>query len=393
MKACNFWVLGTVSDVELQSGLIALLGSSSRTEARIVAHLAEVDTRKLALRDGYESTFAYCQRRLGLSENEAFRRIAVARVARRFPVVFELIDQRKLHLTAICLLREHLTPENHEQLLAAAMGKTKGQLEEWLAGRFPKARAEDSVRKLPAPRESDRPSLGAASASPASASVPGVPACSAGGAAGVPLALSASGDVLPAGRRTNSAKMQPIADQLYRVQFDASRRFKEKLDLARALASHSNPSGKFEEIFEQALDLWLERIQKRRFAQTDSPRTKASSSRTSSIADAAKQVRSRRQRIANAVRREVAARDELRCSYVGPNGLRCTAQAFLQLHHERAWAHGGSDSADNLHLHCAAHNRLQAERDFGSAHIARRIVENQSARVSKHESDRKKETQ
>jgi hypothetical protein len=43
-------------------------------------------------------------RQLGLSESEAFHRLTAARIARRFPVVFSLIECRKIHLTAVCLL-------------------------------------------------------------------------------------------------------------------------------------------------------------------------------------------------------------------------------------------------------------------------------------------------
>jgi len=52
----------------------------------------------------------------------------------------------------------------------------------------------------------------------------------------------------------------------------------------------------------------------------------------------------KRAHIANVERRQVVARDGLRCSYVGDDGARCNARAFLQLHHDHAWAKGGSDT-------------------------------------------------
>ena len=96
-----------VSDAVLQAGLKELLTKGARTEARIVAHLAEVDARKLHLAMGASSLFDYCLSRLGLSNNEAFHRITAARLARRFPVIFELLERRDVHLTAVCLLRDH----------------------------------------------------------------------------------------------------------------------------------------------------------------------------------------------------------------------------------------------------------------------------------------------
>jgi hypothetical protein len=69
----------------------------------------------------------------------------------------------------------------------------------------------------------------------------------------------------------------------------------------------------------------------------------------------------------------VAERDEHRCTFTSSEGRRCSARAFLQLHHEEAWARGGPDTADNLRLLCAQHNRLLAEQDFGAAKILKAI--------------------
>jgi hypothetical protein len=129
--------LAALSDAELEQGLRALLGESAQTEARLIAHLAEVESRRLHLRAGYPSMFQYCLEHLGLSENEAFHRIVAARLAATFPIIFELLEAREVHLSAICLLRRHLTQDNHRGLLTEACGKSKRQVEELLAHRFP----------------------------------------------------------------------------------------------------------------------------------------------------------------------------------------------------------------------------------------------------------------
>src|SRR5882724_2601755 len=105
MNSGAFWEFGVVTNRELQVELMRLLASGSRTEARIIAHLAAIEERRLHLEAGSSSLFDYCCHRLGLSENEAFHRITAARLARRFPAIFGLIEQRTVHLTAVCLLR------------------------------------------------------------------------------------------------------------------------------------------------------------------------------------------------------------------------------------------------------------------------------------------------
>ena len=42
------------------------------------------------------------------------------------------------------------------------------------------------------------------------------------------------------------------------MQFDASSALKAKIELARALSSHSNPKGDLETLFERALDLYVD---------------------------------------------------------------------------------------------------------------------------------------
>jgi hypothetical protein len=59
----------------------------------LIAHLAELDTRGIHLREGHGSLFAYCRDALSLSEHEAYNRIEVARAARRFPVILEMLTE------------------------------------------------------------------------------------------------------------------------------------------------------------------------------------------------------------------------------------------------------------------------------------------------------------
>lgn len=51
--------------------------------AELLAHPCEAENRRLHLDSGYPSMFTYCTRRFRLSEDEAYRRIEVARLARR----------------------------------------------------------------------------------------------------------------------------------------------------------------------------------------------------------------------------------------------------------------------------------------------------------------------
>src|SRR5436309_934150 len=101
--------------------------------AQIVAHLAELDTRDVFLREGYGSLFVYCRDAMGLSEWEAYNRIEVARAARRFPVILDMLADGSVNLTTVRLLAPHLTECNHAAVLESARGKRKPEVEEMVA--------------------------------------------------------------------------------------------------------------------------------------------------------------------------------------------------------------------------------------------------------------------
>src|ERR1041385_8669915 len=117
--------LTELSNEQLLSGLQALVGPGRTLLARQLAYLGEVEERRLDLESVCSSLFDFCVRRLAMSEDEACRRVAAARLARRFLVVLDRIERGEIHLTGLLLLRDYLTDENHQELLGAAAGKTK----------------------------------------------------------------------------------------------------------------------------------------------------------------------------------------------------------------------------------------------------------------------------
>ena len=56
---------------------------------------------------------------------------------------------------------------------------------------------------------------------------------------------------------------------------------------------------------------------------------------------------------------------------MSPDGRRCKAEAFLELHHEVPFAMGGESTVENIRLVCRLHNGHLAERDYGAEHMAR----------------------
>ena len=197
--------LRQLSDRELLARVEELSAREREATVLLVAHLAELDTRDAHLRAGHGSLFAYCRGVLALSEQEAYNRIAVARAARRFPLVLDLLESGAVNLTTVRLLGPHLTPDNHRSVLESARGKSKAQVEEIAAALWPRPDAPSFVRKLPGARPTaglgGSPATGTVArptsvwAGNAAASPPLAPAAFCAGTPG----MSATANSLPSG--------------------------------------------------------------------------------------------------------------------------------------------------------------------------------------------------
>src|SRR3989304_3347715 len=93
--------LHSLSDDDLLRRLSDLLKQSRRVESDLVAHIGEVDARRLYAREAASSMFTYCTDVLNLSEHEAYLRIAAARASRKYPMLLAVVGAGRLHLSGI----------------------------------------------------------------------------------------------------------------------------------------------------------------------------------------------------------------------------------------------------------------------------------------------------
>jgi 5-methylcytosine-specific restriction endonuclease McrA len=127
----------------------------------------------------------------------------------------------------------------------------------------------------------------------------------------------------------------------------------EKLRRVQDLLRHRVPNGDPAEIFDRGLTLLLKDLERSKAAATKRPRAPATVNQGS-------------RHISAEVRRTVWPRDGAQCKFEGPHG-QCRETGFLEFHHVVPYAAGGTTTADNLELRCAAHNRYEAEQFFGRA--------------------------
>ena len=349
--------LQNLSHDRLLSRLHELVARDHAHEAELIAHLAQVDARRLYLGEACPSMFCYCVDVLRFAEGVTYKRIAVARAVREFPELLAAIERGDLHLTAASLIAPHLDRECAAAFLAAARHKTAREIKQWIADRKPRDHEKTSVRKAPV-RLPDSASLGTAKAAERLISATREPNS-------IALAATTTTAVRVTPKKGRSSS-EPLGANRYCVRLTIDAVAHEELQELRALLRHQIPDGDVAKIVERAIHALLEHARK----QKRGARSPRAPSPTPTPVDAPSQSPSRK--IPTAIRRVVWERDKGRCSYVSRDGRRCGTRDFLEFHHHVPWARCKQHRESNIHLRCRAHNQHAAELDFGAPYMAAR---------------------
>jgi hypothetical protein len=323
-----------LGDDELLSALLGLVRQDNELLAEMLAHLAELDQRRLYLDLGFPSLHAYCTSALGMCESSAGRRITAARVCRKFPEVLARVAKGELHLSAVCSMSPHLDWNNAPELIDICSNQSRRKVDEILAARFPRADVREKVR------------------------------------------------------------LDPLSVDRYGLHFTIDAEALAELERVRALARHRLPGGELSELFKLAMRTLRIELEKQRFATGKKPRAR----RTSAVAPPPNEVEpipptcdsvegstaqhppaeatpeAVARRPSAEVAREVYARDEGQCTFIAQDSRRCGAREFLEFDHIDPHALGGEPTAVNLRLRCRAHNQLYARQVYGDEHMATAVA-------------------
>jgi len=359
--------LSRCSNRELLSKFSALVEKDRTSTAELLAYMGEIEARRLYVPAGYASMYRFCVGEFQMSEDVSFKRIRVARLARRFPGILDAIADGRLHLSGLVSLSPYKQAKDFEALLEAAAGRTKAEIELLLAQRFPRADVPTVVRPLsPEPRSPELapgPVTADAQSRPASlasdALVPGRPV-DAGTAVegGVPEAITAvpaeqlaPGPVAAAAPR---ATLAPLAPRRFALQVTVGQGTHDKLRRAQELLGFQVSHGDLASVLDLALDALLRQLERAKFAATEKPKAGARESTAG------------KRHVPHGVQREVWKRDGGQCTFVSERGRRCEERRALEYDHVQPFARGGEATVEGIRLRCRAHNLFEAERAFGA---------------------------
>lgn len=212
------------------------------TEADLVAHLGEIDRRRLNPGDAYRSLFEYCVYRLKMSEGAAYRRIRAARTCREHPAALDMLRDGRLSLEGLALLHGAARADDFADLLRRCSGASTRRIEALMADRETEEPQRDVIRFV-----GGAPPAAAARGAEDTLFSPTME----------PSRLAAP----PAGPipATPSEAPPPAPRHRVRLAFTADHRFYVALEKARALLRHKYPDGRLEGVLFDALKALLDR--------------------------------------------------------------------------------------------------------------------------------------
>lgn len=351
-----------LSNDQLLVDLKELVKRDRVLEGDLITHLGEVEARRLYLERSCSSMFDYCVKELRFSESMAYKRIGVARASRKFPAVAESISRGEIHLSGASMIAPHLSGETAARWLEDARHKTSREVRQLIADRFPREEVRSSVRRVVSgDRSVGLESPGAAGGASRLESV------LQSAAAESPILVDPEApqpeaktfSTLDATIRKSST--EPLGARRYSIRFTANEKVHDQLQELRALLRHSVPDGDVGEIFGRAIGALLKQVRNRKIGECASPRTSM----------AGLPIEKSTRHIPVAIRREVWARDNGRCTYESMEGRSCDSRDAIEFHHRRPRARCNEHTVDNIALRCRSHNRYEAELDFGFEHMAR----------------------
>jgi 5-methylcytosine-specific restriction endonuclease McrA len=360
----------SLSNDALLQNTQALVTEERKLTNEILWHLHEIQERRLYAEKGYASLFEYAVQALRYSEAAAGRRIAAMRLLVDVPEIENALQQGEITLSTLSTVQSFIQRKNSnrdgkpvskaekKELVLSLQGKSKRECEKALFELDPAA-------ALPKERE-----------------------------------------------RVASATQTEI-------RFVADDELMQKLQSIKELDSHvlSNPS--YLKLFHRIADIALKELDplsKTKRATSTTPNHTLNASKhslpTSKIASALKPENvgssntpgtahscdsdishssdssnanhsqpmtppAELKKTANpryvpaAIRREIWKRDQGRCAYKSPEGMRCTSRFALQIDHITPIAWDGKNEPSNLQLLCREHNRLKAVAQIGPTVMSR----------------------
>jgi hypothetical protein len=312
------------------------------SEVSLLQILEQIDREKVYLVMGYNSLFIYCVEALKLSESQSYSFMTVCRKSKEVPELKKEIESGGLTLSKARRIVPVLTKENHSEWIEKAKTLPKAELEKEVAKVSPfSVKIKEQVRVISEDRVSLKLDLSE-----------------------VTLKKLKRAQMLLMNKRRKNLNLEESLNELLdgflqkndplvvRMESEQKEEASLERNRKRPLESFSISSGASEKVPGpgQGNVSSVEQIE----STAGLPPVKPT------------RMKILQRNLPKPLRRKIFQRDAASCTYKGVNGKICGSQRFLQIHHLRPWAQGGSHQPENLQTLCAAHHGMKHAADSQS---------------------------
>jgi 5-methylcytosine-specific restriction endonuclease McrA len=311
-----------LSDEQLIARVKRLCADNARLLADLLVDLIDIEERRLHLKEACSSMREFCKRRFGMSPNQAWRRVAAARLVCRVPVLLDYVRRGDVDLSTLLLIRNFVDASNADEMVRATRCRSKRQIQRFLESREP-LQTRASRRSTTAPRAQQSSVL---------------------------------------------ERLDAISDDLFLLEIAIRNKTRILIERTRHLLRKALPHASLAALVHRAFETLVETLE----SAIAHARVRVRGRREVKAGH-----------IPIALRQEVFVRDGFQCTYVSPSGERCRATRNLEIDHIVPRARRGSDDIKNLRCACEAHNQHYAELAFGKAFIQERVREREKTRRSR----------
>ena len=236
--------------------------------------------------------------------------------------------------------------------MACVARKSKAEIEQLLAERFP--RADVPTRLVPLVTVPIAPPQAPACVMAAFAPTHVQDVSREHSLANVDAHVAAPAEPSPAEVRLPRPRITPLSAEHWALQANLSKIGREALQEVLDLLGHELAPGDIDGALERALVAYAEQLEKQKCAATDRP-------------GHSRQPNEGSRHVPASVKRAVWERDGGRCAFVSDNRQRCPSRRALEFDHVEPVARGGTATVSGVRLLCCTHNQLEADRTFGAA--------------------------
>ena len=317
--------LQNLNNHDLLSGFKTLVQRERRVSREVLEYIAEIESRRIFLNEGYTSTHDWLVAVHNYSHGAAGRRVSAARMLCAVPEISEKIETGEFCMSSLSRIQSAIRIEEKRSGEVMSAEKKSEMLDE--IELKPKAEIERSLAEL------------FSSTAPA------------------------------------REMRQPKADGFTRMHVTFSEEQMQKIERAAELLSHKTESASIADALVAMAEIIiasndpLEKIVKPRNknndAQVDRCGVLTGDAPATWLATPNKTAA-----IKPSTRNFVFRRDDGRCQFETADGVVCGSRKFTQIDHMLPRALGGSNDVENLRVLCRSHNLLMAEQVFGAAKMA-----------------------